>query len=45
AVFIQEIEKTDCFINIYIDNQLFKHIESVNSNTTWKQTRFLKQYE
>ncbi|CAG8843351.1 34186_t:CDS:2, partial [Gigaspora margarita] len=45
AVFTQGIEKTDCFINIYIDNQLFKHIEDVNPDTTWKQTKFLKQYK
>ncbi|CAG8797887.1 12687_t:CDS:2 [Gigaspora margarita] len=45
AVFTQEIEKTGCFINIYIDNQLFKRIEDVDPNTTWKQTGFLKQYE
>ncbi|CAG8843233.1 17232_t:CDS:2, partial [Gigaspora margarita] len=45
AVFTQEIEKTGCFINIYIDNQLFKRIEGVDPDTTWKQTGFLKQYK
>ncbi|CAG8548819.1 7558_t:CDS:2 [Gigaspora rosea] len=44
-VITQGIEKTGCFINIYVDNQLFKRIEGVDPNQTWKQTGLLKQYE
>ncbi|CAG8822601.1 24380_t:CDS:2, partial [Dentiscutata erythropus] len=43
AVVIQGIEKTGCFINIYVDNQLFKRIEGVDPNQTWKsQERLAK---